>query len=89
MRQNAFIFDIDNNKIGVARSECNKATTIIQNEQDFIDYGTDYGIDKGKVSKRPVFVEQVNNKTKGNMTSTDYPKIEGVDYNIGLKDKDT
>ena len=45
MRQNDFIFDVKNKQIGIARSKCNDEQTMILTEQDYVDYGTSYGID--------------------------------------------
>lgn len=41
MRQNAYIFDVEKRKIGIARSRCNDDPDMILTEQDYIDYGTD------------------------------------------------
>lgn len=51
MKQNAYIFDIENHKIGVARSKCNDDQDMIFTEQDYLDYGTEYGIDKTLMEK--------------------------------------
>lgn len=45
MRQNDFIFDNDGRKIGIARSQCNDDKDMIITEQDYVEYGTTYGMD--------------------------------------------
>ena len=51
MRQHDFIFDIDNDQLGVARSRCNDEVNMIMTEMDYVEYGTTYGIDIDKARK--------------------------------------
>ena len=44
MRQNAFVFDVEDQKIGFARAKCNDEETMIISEQDYIDFGNTYGL---------------------------------------------
>jgi hypothetical protein len=47
MRQNDFIFDIDAKQIGIARSKCNDDPDMVISEEDYISFGTDFGIGEG------------------------------------------
>ena len=51
MRQNDFIFDNEDHRIGIARSKCNDDRDMIITEQDYVDYGTTYGMDLNLVQK--------------------------------------
>jgi hypothetical protein len=39
MRQHNFIFDVDNNKIGIARAQCNNDFNQIKSAEDMIKNG--------------------------------------------------
>jgi Xylanase inhibitor C-terminal len=53
MRQNNFIFDLENNKMGVSRARCNDDPNMILNEQEMITAGQRYGLD-------PTHIESLN-----------------------------
>ena len=44
MRQNDIIFDIDNKRIGMARSTCSQDPNMIHSINDYHEYGTGYGL---------------------------------------------
>jgi len=44
MRQNDFIFDIESKKIGIARAACSVDPGMIVSENDYIEYGTPFGL---------------------------------------------
>ena len=45
MRQNNYIFDVESNKLGVVRAECNRDVNMIVNEQEMISNGQRWGLD--------------------------------------------
>lgn len=45
MRQHNFIFDVEENKVGIARASCNSDFNQIKSAQDMIDNGQKYGLD--------------------------------------------
>jgi hypothetical protein len=45
MRQNNFIFDVEGNRVGVARAYCNIDINQIRNEQEMIASGQRWGLD--------------------------------------------
>ena len=45
MRQNNFIFDIDQNRMGIVRAQCNVDVNQIMNEGEMIASGQRYGLD--------------------------------------------
>lgn len=45
MRQNAYVFDLDQNKVGIARAMCNEETEQIKDEKELIASGQRYGLD--------------------------------------------
>ena len=44
MRQYDYIMDVDYRKIGIARSKCSEHPSMIISEDDYFDYGTDFGL---------------------------------------------
>eukprot|EP00347_Sterkiella_histriomuscorum_P001127 403373223 len=45
MRQHNFIFDVEENKVGIARAQCNKDFNQIKSVQEMIESGQKYGLD--------------------------------------------
>ena len=45
MRQHAFVFDIQNNNLGIARAKCNEDPNMILSEEELILYGQRYALD--------------------------------------------
>ena len=45
MRQYDYIMDVDQRQIGIARSKCTEHPNMIMSELDYLDYGTDFGLE--------------------------------------------
>ena len=77
MRQHDFIFDIDNDKLGVARSRCNDEVNMITTEMDYVKYGTTYGIDVDKAMKQQEFVRNNTSEEMADfMSDSSHDKAE-------------
>jgi len=48
MRQYDYIMDVDNKMIGIARAKCSEDELMIISEYDYLDYGTDFGLNLTK-----------------------------------------
>lgn len=44
MRQNNFIFDVDNNQVGIARAMCNEDPNQVKFESEMIENGQKFGL---------------------------------------------
>lgn len=64
MRQNDYIFDILNLKIGVARSKCNDDANMIMTVNDYYEYGNVYGIEMNQTLKNDPNYEECNHDHK-------------------------
>ena len=49
MRQNDYIFDIKNKKIGIGRAVCSKNPNMIMSEDDYISNGFVFGLDNPSI----------------------------------------
>eukprot|EP00347_Sterkiella_histriomuscorum_P008791 403343737 len=51
MRQKNFIFDVENNKVGIARASCNEDDNQILNRKDLMSEGQLFGIDRNYLAE--------------------------------------